>query len=178
MLILFVLCMRKTQREDILISVFAGGPRNDSGSDLPGALDCWTDGFDDGANNSFDDDRDKECKNIDDQYSKGFEAGNRLCNDFNMHSSVVKSDCENAKQQKQVNCDENPDHPYCNGKRGQDGLIFCSLKPEGVSISCYDDLDFDEEDDPLIHCATDPETKEECELTDSQKETFQDIFRN
>jgi hypothetical protein len=59
-------------------NVYAGGPRNDSSSDLPGALACWSDGFDDGANSSFDDARDNECKNIDDQYSKGFEAGNRL----------------------------------------------------------------------------------------------------
>ena len=78
----------------------------------------------------------------------------------------------------EIDCGQSSDHPFCNGKRGQDGLIFCSLIPEGLVMSCYDDLDFDEEDDPLIDCATDPETKEECELTDSQREAFQDIFRN
>ena len=95
-----------------------------------------------------------------------------------MYSGVVYSDCERARQEIEVNCDENPDHPFCDGKRGQDGLIFCSLKPEGLVRSFYDDLDFDDENDPLIHCATDPETKEECELTDSQREALQGIFRS
>jgi hypothetical protein len=39
-------------------------------------------------------------------------------------------------------------------------------------MSCYDDLDFNDENDPLIHCTTDPEAKEECELTDSGREAF------
>ena len=45
-------------------SAFAGGRRNDYDEryeDVPGASECWTYGFDDGVNESFDENRDEEC---------------------------------------------------------------------------------------------------------------------
>ncbi len=105
-------------------TVYAGGPGFDPASDVPGVFDCWVDGFDDGANGSFNDDRDKECKNIDDQYSKGFEAGNRLCHDLTMHSSVVKDDCEMAK--------------LSNKQQPPSGL-FCDTQPSAGN--CYAHFD-------------------------------------
>lgn len=63
-----------------------------------------------------------------------------------------------------ADCNALPDHPYCNGKRGQDGIVFCSLKTNQTTSSCYDDEDFDDENDPLIYCATEPETKERCKI--------------
>jgi hypothetical protein len=59
-------------------------------------------------------------------------------------------------------------HPFCNGKRGQDGYIFCELRdqlPAGADnlMTCWDNDEF-ENDDPLVYCAYDPETKEDCTL--------------
>jgi hypothetical protein len=67
---------------------------------------------------------------------------------------------------RQVDCEDNPDHPFCNGKRGQDGYIFCSLRDDlsnHMNLTCWDDDEY-ENGDPLIYCATDPETKEDCEI--------------
>jgi hypothetical protein len=83
-------------------NVYAGGPRHDypeNYEDIPGAPECWSDGFDDGANDSFDEDRDKECADKGDLYSRGFKAGTESCTERNMErSSNVKSDCENARE--------------------------------------------------------------------------------
>lgn len=73
-----------------------------------------------------------------------------------------------AAPEDKIDCGASPDHPFCNGKRGQDGFIFCSLKTD-QQTSCWDDLDGFAEDDPLIHCAEDPETKEDCELTEDEE---------
>lgn len=45
-------------------NVYAGGPRGDwfgEYADVPGAVQCWYDGYDDGQENPFDQDRHKEC---------------------------------------------------------------------------------------------------------------------
>jgi hypothetical protein len=76
--------------------LFAGGPRMDPGSDLPGAFGCWVDGFDDGVNHSFNDDRNKECQDIDDQYNRGFSAGSR-CVDGKVDGHI-ESDCTDAER--------------------------------------------------------------------------------
>jgi hypothetical protein len=46
-------------------SAYAGGPRMDWDEryeDIPGAPECWVDGFDDGQNNPFDHGRNEECE--------------------------------------------------------------------------------------------------------------------
>jgi hypothetical protein len=118
-------------------TVYAGGPRYDTSSDKPGAFDCWVDGFDDGANQSFDDDRDKECKNIDDQYSKGYEAGNRLCNDPNMLSEVVKDDCEQARDSPQHQSEE--EDPVRS--------VECTTMADGIHCKKYGGEDIESNDD-------------------------------
>jgi hypothetical protein len=67
---------------------------------------------------------------------------------------------------RQVDCDEESDHPFCNGKRGQDGYIFCELRDElshHMDLTCWDNDEY-ANDDPLVYCATEPETKEDCEI--------------
>lgn len=67
---------------------------------------------------------------------------------------------------KQVDCDDNPHHPFCNGKRGQDGYIFCELRdelPHHMNLTCWDNDEF-ANDDPLVYCAVDPELKEACKI--------------
>jgi hypothetical protein len=46
------------------VYVYAGGAREDWSEkydDIPGAPECWVDGYDDGLENPFDQDRHKEC---------------------------------------------------------------------------------------------------------------------
>ena len=87
----------------VIDSVYAGGPRHDydeSYEGVPGAAECWTDGFDDGVNDSFDENRDEECKDKGDQYSRGFNAGRESCTDENIaRSSSVETDCSNAREE-------------------------------------------------------------------------------
>jgi hypothetical protein len=67
---------------------------------------------------------------------------------------------------KQVDCDDSPNHPFCNGKRGQDGYMFCELRdelPDDMDLTCWDNDEFSN-DDPLVYCATDPETKQDCKI--------------
>jgi hypothetical protein len=83
-------------------NVYAGGPRHDypeNLEDVPGAPECWSDGFDDGANNNFNEDRDRECVDKGNLYDRGFDAGLKSCTDENMErSSNVRSDCEDARE--------------------------------------------------------------------------------
>jgi hypothetical protein len=47
-----------------LPNIYAGGPRNDWFTDynnIPGAPQCWQDGYDDGLDHPFNQDRHKEC---------------------------------------------------------------------------------------------------------------------
>ena len=67
-----------------------------------------------------------------------------------------------AAPEDKIDCNENPDHPFCNGKRGQDGFVFCTLQTD-QQTSCWDDQDVPQ-DDRRIYCAEDPETKEACKL--------------
>ena len=75
-------------------------------------------------------------------------------------------DLSQYSNNKQVDCNANPDHSFCNGKRGQDGYIFCELRdelPYHMNLTCWDNDEY-ANDDPRVYCATDPETKEECEI--------------
>lgn len=73
-------------------SAYAGGPRMDWDEryeDIPGAPECWVDGFDDGQNNPFEHERNDECKDKGNQYYRAFivgckEAGNteEVCEAF------------------------------------------------------------------------------------------------
>lgn len=78
-----------------------------------------------------------------------------------------------AAPEDKIDCNQNPDHPLCYGKRGQDGFIFCDLCTEGSGMSCYDNDDVTD-NDPRVYCAEDPETKEACKLTDSENIEFID----
>lgn len=63
-------------------NVYAGGARedwSDKYDNLEGAPQCWMDGYDDGQNNPFDQDRHKEC--IFDEVEKNKE-GKFCCNGF------------------------------------------------------------------------------------------------
>jgi hypothetical protein len=59
-------------------SAYAGGPRMDWDEryeDIPGAPECWVDGFDDGLENPIDQERNEECRDKGDQYYRGWLAG-------------------------------------------------------------------------------------------------------
>jgi hypothetical protein len=74
-------------------NVYAGGPRHDYDdrySHIPRAPECWTDGYDAGFANKYDEDRDGECENKGDQYNVGFGYG---CID----SGQTKDECEDIK---------------------------------------------------------------------------------
>lgn len=48
----------------VVPNTYAGGPRGDwfgEYADVPGAVDCWYDGYDDGLDHPFDGDRHREC---------------------------------------------------------------------------------------------------------------------
>jgi hypothetical protein len=86
----------------VIASAFAGGPRHDYDEryeDVPGAPECWTDGFDDGVNDSFDENRDEECKDKGDLYSRGFKAGTESCTEKNIERNrAVEKDCNDAME--------------------------------------------------------------------------------
>lgn len=74
-------------------TVFGGGPRLDWDEryeDIPGAPECWVDGYDAGFANVFDDDRDGECKDKGDQYSASWKWG---CID----SGLTEPECNGIK---------------------------------------------------------------------------------
>jgi hypothetical protein len=55
-------------------SAYAGGPRMDWDEryeDIPGATDCWVDGFDNGLENPIDQERNEECVDKGNQYYRG-----------------------------------------------------------------------------------------------------------
>jgi hypothetical protein len=66
--------------------------------DVPEGPECWTVGFDAGANDEFDQDRDDECKDKGDQYGRGYDAGLRVCHDPEK-ASVEVDDCEKARDE-------------------------------------------------------------------------------
>ena len=59
-------------------SAYAGGPRMDWDEryeDIPGAPECWVDGFDDGRDNPFDHESNEECEDKGNQYYHAFIVG-------------------------------------------------------------------------------------------------------
>lgn len=119
-----------------IISAFASGPRHDYDEryeDVPGAPECWTDGFDDGVNDSFDEDRDEECADKGDLYSRGFNAGTETCTDKNIErSSSVEKDCNDARETTTENDNSNI---FCDSKsRDYEGI---SDLPELENGECY-----------------------------------------
>jgi len=58
--------------------VYAGGPEWDYDErfeDIPGAPECWHDGYIDGRDNPFDYDRSEECRDKGNQYYRAFIHG-------------------------------------------------------------------------------------------------------
>ena len=81
----------------IIPNVYAGGPRHDyveRYEDVPGGPECWTDGFDDGANDSYDEDRANECEDIGDQYNRAFDVGKVFCEE-----NAEDKDCVDARNE-------------------------------------------------------------------------------
>jgi hypothetical protein len=79
--------------------LYASGPRHDSDenySDIPGAHECWVDGWDDGANDDYDRDRARECYDKGDQYNRAFPHGQK-CLDPE-EAKGIEDDCENARE--------------------------------------------------------------------------------
>ena len=60
-------------------NAYAGGPRYDFDEryeNVDGAFECWVDGFDDGATDSYDEDIDNECgEDKGNQYNHAFNVG-------------------------------------------------------------------------------------------------------
>jgi hypothetical protein len=82
------------------IYIYASGPRGDSDDrydNIPGAGECWTDGWDDGANNEYDSNRARECYDKGDQYNQAYGHAESTCNDPNV-GSANKEDCEYSQQ--------------------------------------------------------------------------------
>jgi hypothetical protein len=78
--------------------VYAGGARSDWSDhydNIPGAPECWQDGYDDGQNDSFDQDRHEECifdvpeevSNFNEPYYEAFIHGCR-------HAGNTEETCE------------------------------------------------------------------------------------
>jgi hypothetical protein len=58
--------------------VYAGGPEHDYDEryeDIPGAPECWTDGYVDGQDGPYDHNRSEECRDKGDQYHRAFIHG-------------------------------------------------------------------------------------------------------
>jgi hypothetical protein len=73
-------------------NLFAGGPRMDWDEryeNIPGAPQCWIDGFDDGQNGPFNHNRNEECVDKGNQYYRAFLVG---CED----AGNTKDICESA----------------------------------------------------------------------------------
>ena len=63
-------------------TVYAGGPRLDNDeayADIPGAGECWVDGWDDGANGEYNSNRASECEDKGDQYNVAHGHATRMC---------------------------------------------------------------------------------------------------
>jgi len=110
-------------------SAYAGGPRLDYDEryeDVPGAPECWVDGYDAGFADKYDEDRAKECADIPgDQYNASWGYG---CID----SGLAEADCNNIK--------DNP----------QDIENHAALQEENRR-GCYDDGLEDGQNNPYDH---------------------------
>ena len=75
-------------------NVYASGPRLDYDEryeDVPGAPECWVDGYDAGFAQKYDKDRADECKNEeDDEYNKSWGYACR-------YGGLTKIDCDQIK---------------------------------------------------------------------------------
>lgn len=84
-------------------NVYAGGPRLDWSEDyedIPGATDCWVDGFDAGFAGKYDKDRAQECNDIPgDQYNASWIYG---CKD----AGYIEDECNDIKN----DSDDNVNH--------------------------------------------------------------------
>lgn len=109
-------------------NVNASGPRQDSDDaydQIPGAHDCYVDGYDAGFANKYDEDRGKECKDKGDQYNAGFGYG---CKD----SGLTEQDCDDVK-------------------KGNDDLGSHKQLQEENRRNCYDDGFEDGQNNPFDH---------------------------
>lgn len=72
---------------------YAGGAafdHDEAYEDIPGANECWYDGYEDGQNNPFSQDRNEECEDKGNQYYRAFLHG---CESVEGNS---KDSCEKA----------------------------------------------------------------------------------
>jgi hypothetical protein len=72
---------------------YAAGPEHDYDEayrDVPGAAECWSDGYRDGQDNPFDHERNDECKAKGNQYYRAFIVG---CGDV---EGNTRESCESA----------------------------------------------------------------------------------
>jgi len=109
-------------------NVYAGGPRNDPDErydHIPGAAECWVDGYDAGFAGKYDKDRAQECANIPgNQYNASWGYG-----------------CEGAGYMPDE-CDD--------FKKGNDNVNHESLQEENRR-NCYDDGYEDGRNNPFDH---------------------------
>jgi hypothetical protein len=82
----------------VIPNVYASGPRLDydqAYEDVPGAPECWVDGYDAGFAGKYDNDRADECNDIPgDQYNRSWQYG---CID----GGLTKQDCDQIKNDSQ-----------------------------------------------------------------------------
>jgi hypothetical protein len=81
-------------------TAFAGGPRmdwDDRYTNVPGAPECWVDGFDDSEVGAFSQSRNYECTDKGDQYYRGWLAG---CTD----AGNTRDDCEALTDSSSTDC--------------------------------------------------------------------------
>jgi hypothetical protein len=89
------------------IYVYAGGPRLDNDeryADIPGAGECWVDGWDDGAVGKYSEDRASECVDKGDQYNVAHNDATRICIEQNGEGRA--GDCEYSQNLKENDNDD------------------------------------------------------------------------
>jgi hypothetical protein len=74
--------------------------------------------------------------------------------------TMVSSSSSGMNAVAKVDCDANPNHPYCTGEKGRDGGPFCDLPSHPGS--CYD-----RNDNPEEYCTTYPYDSDFCELIEN-----------
>jgi len=98
-----------------LQNAFSGGPRLDydeAYEDVPGAPDCWVNGYDAGFAGKYDKNRADQCNEIEgDQYNKAWIYGcekadytQQQCNDFKGRNDTLEH--ENLREENMTKCRE------------------------------------------------------------------------
>lgn len=111
-----------------VLVAYAGGPRLDydeAYTDIPGAPECWVDGYDSGFAGKYDKDRAGKCNEIEgDQYNAAWGYGCK-------YAGYTEQECSNIKE-------------------GNDSINYDSLKEE-IAGKCWDDGYEDGRNHPFDH---------------------------